>query len=210
MVERDYQSVTATCGSLAARKARLSMAQVPPDIEAFIKASEWPTPEPEQLPRMRAAYDYFLRNVDHQYLARPVDDPAIGANPFAFKINGRVPNISAWMQAIDFDHPVNPHRIVCIGDRLKAFRDADTSHGSLPCGNWYTVLSTPHSRVALPPGQTAEHEYVAGIGFNCLESVAGDVLVDWTMRKPSDPYWYRHGGGAQLFIVNAASKLKTP
>ncbi len=182
------------------------MSRYPFLVEQFLRQSGFPDPGVQRGQRLAEAIAYLHSEVP-DLLPLAADNEDVGVNPFAFRINGRVTNLCAWVQAINLDMPVR--RItVQEGTRLRMYKWPGFRRGSPPRGHWATTPDTPHSAVALPPGQSAAHGYVVTRPFSSLRSHAGDVLVDWSMRAPTDPYWYRQGGGVQFFIPDAAGVLR--
>jgi hypothetical protein len=169
-------------------------------IDGFLSLTGWPDPGSTRKARMASALRFWSSHSRHQ-AAQPAYFGDIPAHCFAFQIRSVTTRLCAWMQAINFDHPVEP-MLLGATRQLKCFRYPPITPSRAPSGNWYTDPDVPASALALPPGQCAAQAIVVAKPVMALRSRAGDVIVDWSMRKATDAYWYRKGGGVQYFVAD--------
>jgi hypothetical protein len=172
-------------------------------VEQFLRETGFPDPGPERVGNLVTALLYF-----HQYASDRIHQPAdrleIGPSPWSFAAGGRVTYLSAWIQAINLERAVT-RRTLMPGEKLRMFKYPSFKHGSPARGSWATTADTPARVLALPVGQHVPHDYEVAKTIYSLESIAGDIFVDWTMKDKSSKYWYRHGAGVQFFIPDASA-----
>lgn len=189
-------------------------------VANFLADTGWRVPPTPQIAaRMQVALAFFEK---HGLNALPLDAvdagyKSHGFNPFQVTsraAGGKPTTVTAAMQAIDFHFDV---RAVLLppATQLVAFRHQGFKRGAPAAGRWYTRPETPASQLALPPDQTARHGYTVQTQTPALESIAGDLLVDWQMpaslaRKPTAgmDYHYRKGGGVQYLVPHAKDDLR--
>lgn len=168
-------------------------------IDEIISATGWDVPSQAYKRNMAKALAYFQDHIPKSKL-RELDD----AGPWNLKINGQKIRLLNWMQGIDFHSPVNPQRTIKVGDPVIAFKEPGLKKGSLR-GKWYTFPSTKMGQLAIARSQTRIHKFQAKRTFTCMQSRVSDAFVAWVRDMPAE---YRRGGGQQLFIEDAQSKLK--
>ena len=189
-------------------------------LQQFLKSTDFPPP------RENAVADHMQRALQffHQFLAvwlhQPLDQNnegyrRFGFHAWAFKIDGKVTNLTAAMQAINFNRPVQqtllPENMI-----LRRYEPLQKRRGGPPRGLWYCPKEVRFGQLALPPDQNSPHGFVVQKSCPALECVAGDLLVDWAMdeelegRPPTEgiDYHYRAGGGKQFAIPNAANFIR--
>jgi hypothetical protein len=182
-------------------------------LQKYLQDTGWPLPNsPAVATRMQMALA-FLNKHFSDWILQPVEHP-LGPNRFQFKINGRVTELTATMQAIDFNHDVQ-ETVLRPGQWLRRYGRPSDPRGVPSGGKWYTWPDVPMAKLALPPGQTSPFGYEVITAAAALVCTAGDMLVDWapTANAPSAPrvgtdYHYRDGGGVQIMVPNAKTVLR--
>jgi hypothetical protein len=167
-------------------------------IDEIIQYTGWVVPSPTYKENMRLALQY-LQQVVPRSILREQDD----AGPWNLRINGTKIKLLNWMQAMDFNAPVNPQRLINKGDPLIAYKEPSTRPGRVS-GNWYAFSSTRPGEVGIHSTQTRLHKFKARVGFVCMQSKASDAFVGWVRDMPAE---YRHGGAQQFFIWDAERVL---
>jgi hypothetical protein len=169
-------------------------------IDEIIEYTGWLVPSPMYKENMRRALDYFQQVVRPRSILREQDD----AGPWNLRIKGTKIKLLNWMQGINFGEPVNPKRLINMGDPLIAYKDPRIRPGRVR-GNWYTFPSTQQEEVGIHSTQTRPHKFKARVGFTCMQSKASDAFVGWVRDMPAE---YRRGGAQQLFIWDAERLLE--
>jgi hypothetical protein len=176
------------------------------------EAGWWPRTETHRQ-RMREAFGFIVTRFPVAYVGGRADTREHGPSAMSLSIRGEVPVWLSWMQAINYDYPVE---VVMLSPaqhpRLINYR----APGDAPGGNWYAADGTPAHALAIKPSQTRKMIYeLRAPGATALRSTAGDIVVDWGMQvargappRQGRDYHYRHGGGQQFLISNASSVLK--
>lgn len=172
-------------------------------VEHFLRDTGFPDPGPERARNLLTALLYFHQHASDR-VHQPSDRPEIGPSPWSFASGGRVTNLSAWIQAINLERAVT-RRTLMPGEKLRMFKYPSFKQGGPARGSWATTADTPARDLALPVGQHVPHDYEVARPIHSLESIAGDMLVDWRMKDKTSKYWYRHGGGVQFFIPDASA-----
>ncbi len=189
-----------------------------PRLGRFLRDASWPEPSSEIVcQRMEDALKFFQTRLGG-WCDRPLDQTdkgyqRHGANPWSFKIHGKVTKLTSAMQAIDFNRDVRAQHLDAgyFLRRYGVLRD----RGQPASGIWYTDRDVPANRLALRPDQTTALGFSLLVPTEVLVSTAGDMLVDWGMQAPRGvtlqvgrDYHYREGGGIQYVVPDAAKILK--
>jgi hypothetical protein len=185
----------------------------PRTLKDFMLRTGWEEHSRERLDRMQTAFDFFSRVVQPRQLMGESTTDHHGGNAWTFKIDGRMTRLCAWMQCICFDGHVMVSTLKQ-GARLKKFRDSRSNRGDPASGEWFTSMAESQERLAIKPNQSIDHHFVARRETSVLKCVVADAVVDWRMNIPKGAmpqvnvdYWYRKGGGEQIFVWNSASVL---
>jgi hypothetical protein len=188
-------------------------------VQQFLNDAGWPAPhDPRTIAHMQTALTFF-RAFFPKWINSPLDAKNLGYqkfgfNPFQLTSDGKPTNLTAAMQAIDFNQPVQRIELPK-GKYLRRYGRPGEPRGRPPLGIWYTEKDVPASRLALPPDQSAPYGYELTVNAPALSCVAGDMLVDWNInpglsRAPTQgvDYHYRAGGGLQYVVPNAAKVMR--
>lgn len=141
--------------------------------------------------RMRIALEFFQRTVPRNKLRLPDD-----SSPWAVPRDAKSCRLISYMQAIRFEDPLDGRHVIRRGTHLVGYSDWSTPQGG-HFGNWYALGFTEAGRLAIYPGQTRRHDFVATTAIECLRSSVADAYAGWKADKPA---YYRHGDAQQFFI----------
>lgn len=122
------------------------MTPPPRTLDDFLTATGWPKPSPIHRARMKQVFEYLQRVVGPAELNVSEADSRHGAGPWACKIDGRATRLCNFMQAINFDEPVDPHFQLKKDMTLKCFRESHGLRGAPASGNWYAEATRTTER----------------------------------------------------------------
>jgi hypothetical protein len=166
--------------------------------------------DPLRLRRIETAYRFFTTCALSDPSERTSRAGPEAANPYALKLNGVHTGLCAWMQCISYDHDVRAGWLG-VGETVRKFiRHGVVAKRTLERGQHFvTDLRTPHTKLAVYPDQHQETRYRVVSPSPALWSTAGDNYVDHRLHaRPNDgktyrqniDYFYRGGGGTQIFV----------
>lgn len=175
-------------------------------------------------PQLAEALRWFREHV-------PLNVLATSASPhpsmaYAWRVRGSHTNLMAWLQSIAWtsQKPEELKPLTLATDtRLVTFRLPSMPQSPRPSGSFFAPgLTKSPDRLGInkpSPGagrqqQTTPSHWIVAQPCQALRSRVADTLVHWHARSsPGTPgteeeSWYAQGGGLQLFIWDARTKIK--